>query len=129
MCSNLSPLHGANYVQQQLGSSCSKPPAAGFQTSELSVSHILPVTGSWTAFDEFRIIGKSLLSSRLCCIAHKHDKYLNSFPKYDCNRGLVKIIPSQGMVQHSHRSVCILSTEVPGRDSTQTRTQASPAEA
>ena len=41
--------------------------------------------------------------------------------------GLVKIIPRQGVAQYSHRSACVLRTEAPGRQSTQTRTQASPA--
>ena len=39
----------------------------------------------------------------------------------------MKIIPKQGVAQYSHRSACILRTEAPGRHSTQTRTQASPA--
>ena len=41
--------------------------------------------------------------------------------------GLVKIIPTQGVVQCNHRSAYVLLTEAPGRHSTQTRTQASPA--
>ena len=41
--------------------------------------------------------------------------------------GLVKIIPNQGVAQYSHRSACVLCTEAPGRHSTHTRTQASPA--
>ena len=41
------------------------------------------------------------------------------------NRGLVKIIPKQGVAQYSHRSACVLRTEAPGCHSTQTRTQAS----
>ena len=47
-------------------------------------------------------------------------------PNYYGNRGLVKVIPTQGVVQHSHRSSCLLPTEAPGRHSAQTRTQASP---
>ena len=39
----------------------------------------------------------------------------------------MKIIPVQGVPQYSHRSACVLRTEAPGRHSTQTRTQASPA--
>ena len=39
----------------------------------------------------------------------------------------MKIIPTQGVAQYSHRSACALRTEAPGRHSTQTRTQASPA--
>ena len=39
----------------------------------------------------------------------------------------MKIIPTQGVAQYSHRSACVLRTEEPGRHSTQTRTQASPA--
>ena len=39
----------------------------------------------------------------------------------------MKIIPKQGVAQYSHRSACVLRTEAPGRHSTQTRTQASPA--
>ena len=39
----------------------------------------------------------------------------------------MKIIPTQGVAQCSHRSACGLRTEAPGRHSTQTRTQASPA--
>jgi len=40
---------------------------------------------------------------------------------------LVKIVPTQGVVQHGHRSAYVLPTEAPGRHSTQTRTLASPA--
>ena len=39
----------------------------------------------------------------------------------------MKIIPKQGVAQYSHLSACVLRTEAPGRHSTQTRTQASPA--
>ena len=39
----------------------------------------------------------------------------------------MKIIPTQGVPQCSHRSDCVLRTEAPGRQSTQTRIQASPA--
>ena len=49
------------------------------------------------------------------------------FAKYYWNRGLMKIIPTQGVAQYSHRSACVLRTEAPERQSTQTRTQASPA--
>ena len=49
------------------------------------------------------------------------------FAKYYWNRDLVNIIATQGLPQYSHRSVCVFRTEAPGRRSTQTRTQASPA--
>ena len=39
----------------------------------------------------------------------------------------MKIIPKQGVAQYSHRSACVRRTEAPGRHSTQTQTQASPA--
>ena len=39
----------------------------------------------------------------------------------------MKTIPTQGVARYSHRSACVLRTEAPGRHSTQTRTQASPA--
>ena len=39
----------------------------------------------------------------------------------------MKIIPAQGVVQYSLRSACVLPIDAPGRHSTQTRTQASPA--
>ena len=40
---------------------------------------------------------------------------------------MAKIIPTQGVPQYSHHSACVLRTEAPGRHSTQTQTQASPA--
>ena len=39
----------------------------------------------------------------------------------------MKIIPKQDVGQYSHHSACVLPAEAPGRHSTQTRTQASPA--
>ena len=65
----------------------------------------------------------------LCCIAHKTRK--KNFEHFSLNvietGVLVKNIPKQGVAQYSHRSACVLPTEAPGRHSTQTRTQASPA--
>ena len=74
------------------------------------------------------------------CRLHEHNAYppvlhrpqnqkkLWTFsPKYYWNRGLMKILPAQGVVQYSHRSAYVLPTEAPGRHGTQTRTQASPA--
>ena len=39
----------------------------------------------------------------------------------------MKIIPTQGVAQYSHRAASALRTEAPGRRCTQTRTQASPS--
>ena len=39
----------------------------------------------------------------------------------------MKIIRTQDVAQYSRRSACVLPTEAPGRQSTQTRTEASPA--
>ena len=55
----------------------------------------------------------------LCCIAHKTIKKT-------LNRGLVKIIPKQGVARYSYRSACVPRTEAPGRHSSHTRTQPSP---
>ena len=65
----------------------------------------------------------TLMHDHQCSITHLTKK--NLWTVY-WNRGLVRIIPTQGVVQHSHRSVCFLHTEAPGRHSTQTRTQTSP---
>ena len=54
-------------------------------------------------------------------------KASNIFRWYYWNWGLVKITPTQGVAQYSHRSACVPRTEASGRYSTQTRTQASPA--
>ena len=50
-------LYFARYLQQQLGSSRSKSLTVGFQAFECRLSHLVLVTGSWTASRGVRISG------------------------------------------------------------------------